>query len=515
MFKKKWMLLALAIFLQATITYGEEKGFGLDIGKTIKGVLGGDEDAEKDKKDETKESTEKKDTQINIEQIDLNKFSELKKKAAAGDGDALYLVGLLLLEGNNKIDKNVKDALVYLNKAAEKNSDAQYTLGVLLFSGKNVKKDIDKGKDLLIQSAKSGNDKAVNYLIKQNIIKDKAELADNNKDDSSTEAKDVQDKETKDVQAKKDADDKDAQDKKDAEDKEAKVKVEQDEKEKQPVNDEARRKRLAEHPPLKLYKNITSGMSFEELKEHFPKLQSCSDFDPYLYTSYRRNIGSDSAYSKDPDSGNILEFVFDGSTKETESDLLGVRIFFPADVSPQDIVKGKEDLYGKFSDSKQKRFVYIVPTAYRYSIDTIVWNASGNGCSAVIENKDLKSIKLIKVTKEDKDYEDWKRDTNLVMSWRGLMFDDWDEVLKNSNLDKEQIDYFLLCAQRADGLAMLRNDKIYAFDTGILFLPQTSLYIGDIAREQICEQKMKDKSNKMKDLEQKQNKETKKKALDF
>ncbi len=184
MFKEKLMVVVLAIFMQVTITYGEDV---LGIGKSIlKGALGGDQDAQKDKKDGTKDSTDKNDSQINIDQIDLNKFSELKKKAATGDSDALYVVGLVLLEGNKSIDKNIKDALVYLNKAAEKNSDAQYTLGALLYSGKNVKKDIDKGKDLLIQSAKSGNDKAVNYLIKQNIIKDKSELADKTKDNSKT-----------------------------------------------------------------------------------------------------------------------------------------------------------------------------------------------------------------------------------------------------------------------------------------------------------------------------------------
>ena len=82
--------------------------------------------------------------------LDLSKQLLFKAADVYNIPDALYEVGYNYLNGNNGFDKDIKKAIIYLNKAKDKKySEAYYSLANCYKLGLGVEKDINKAFDLM------------------------------------------------------------------------------------------------------------------------------------------------------------------------------------------------------------------------------------------------------------------------------------------------------------------------------------------------------------------------------
>lgn len=82
--------------------------------------------------------------------------AELEEKAAAGDADSLFTLGVMYYFGYN-VPKDLDKSLQFYNEAADKNhAAAQYNLGMMYLSGEGVKSDPEKAAGYLQRAAESG-----------------------------------------------------------------------------------------------------------------------------------------------------------------------------------------------------------------------------------------------------------------------------------------------------------------------------------------------------------------------
>jgi serine/threonine protein kinase len=78
--------------------------------------------------------------------------------AKAGNSSAMLTLGGLYLLGNDGVEQNDEDAAKWFQKAAElKNAAAIYDLGKLYEDGQGVPRNMEKAKELYLESAKLGN----------------------------------------------------------------------------------------------------------------------------------------------------------------------------------------------------------------------------------------------------------------------------------------------------------------------------------------------------------------------
>ena len=104
-------------------------------------------------------------------------FETLSELAEVGNAEAQYLLGRLLLSGNQTESNHIEEstepyqdipkALKLLQASSEQgNPYAQYSLGAIYLYGKySIPKDIELGKELLRSSADQGNEYAKNTLF--------------------------------------------------------------------------------------------------------------------------------------------------------------------------------------------------------------------------------------------------------------------------------------------------------------------------------------------------------------
>ena len=82
--------------------------------------------------------------------LDLSKQLLFKAADEFNIPDALYEVGYNYLNGNNGFDKDIKKAIIYLNKAKDKKySEAYFSLANCYKTGSGVEKDLNKAFDLM------------------------------------------------------------------------------------------------------------------------------------------------------------------------------------------------------------------------------------------------------------------------------------------------------------------------------------------------------------------------------
>jgi TPR repeat protein len=78
--------------------------------------------------------------------------------AKAGNSSAMLTLGGLYLLGNDGVEQNDEDAAKWFQKAADlKNAAAIYDLGKLYEDGQGVPRNMEKAKELYLESAKLGN----------------------------------------------------------------------------------------------------------------------------------------------------------------------------------------------------------------------------------------------------------------------------------------------------------------------------------------------------------------------
>ncbi|MGI9259011.1 MAG: tetratricopeptide repeat protein [Gammaproteobacteria bacterium] len=91
-------------------------------------------------------------------------YAELLPVAEAGDVNAAYYLGLLYWEGQG-VDKNVDNALVWLNDAAERgHTGAQLTVALAHERGQGVQQNYHVGAEWMMEAARGGNADA-QYLL--------------------------------------------------------------------------------------------------------------------------------------------------------------------------------------------------------------------------------------------------------------------------------------------------------------------------------------------------------------
>ena len=84
-------------------------------------------------------------------------FSELVKKAEAGDAKAQFNLGVCYANGNG-VAKDEKEAVKWYTKSAEQgNATAQYNLGVCNYNGIGVGKDEKEAVKWYTKSAEQGD----------------------------------------------------------------------------------------------------------------------------------------------------------------------------------------------------------------------------------------------------------------------------------------------------------------------------------------------------------------------
>lgn len=94
-------------------------------------------------------------------------FNDLKEEAMRGNVEYQLFIGQLFLLGKSGVPKSNSNAFLWYSKAAEnKNALGMYRAGKMYYKGFGVKKDKDKGIELLQEAVKSGSKSARSYLRK-------------------------------------------------------------------------------------------------------------------------------------------------------------------------------------------------------------------------------------------------------------------------------------------------------------------------------------------------------------
>lgn len=85
------------------------------------------------------------------------RFADTEKKAAGGDGPALYSLGLMYEQGYGVAQDKYQAALCY-RKAAEKGQvQAQYRLGYLYYHGQGVPRNLQQAVEWYRKAAEQGD----------------------------------------------------------------------------------------------------------------------------------------------------------------------------------------------------------------------------------------------------------------------------------------------------------------------------------------------------------------------
>lgn len=106
-----------------------------------------------------KENEEKK------KKLFLASFHGLYEQARAGDSESQRMISCYFLTDSRGVSRNLEEAFKWLLKSAEqKNAVALFNLAGCYFEGTCVEKDIQKGMELLQESAEAGYKKAKDMI---------------------------------------------------------------------------------------------------------------------------------------------------------------------------------------------------------------------------------------------------------------------------------------------------------------------------------------------------------------
>ena len=92
------------------------------------------------------------------------KFSDLKRKAEAGDAKSQFGLARLYYNGDGVTKDDAKAAEWYMKAAEQENDFAQYKLGAMYDKGEGVPKDSAKAAEWWKKAAAQGNDAAQEAL---------------------------------------------------------------------------------------------------------------------------------------------------------------------------------------------------------------------------------------------------------------------------------------------------------------------------------------------------------------
>ncbi|MFZ2301613.1 MAG: tetratricopeptide repeat protein [Gallionella sp.] len=92
------------------------------------------------------------------------KFSDLKRKAEAGDAKSQFGLARMYYNGDGVAKDDVKAAEWYLKTAEQGNDFAQYKLGAMYDKGEGVPRDADKAVEWWKKAAAQGNEAAQEAL---------------------------------------------------------------------------------------------------------------------------------------------------------------------------------------------------------------------------------------------------------------------------------------------------------------------------------------------------------------
>ena len=92
------------------------------------------------------------------------KFSDLKRKAEAGDAKSQFGLARMYYNGDGVAKDDAKAAEWYMKAAEQENDFAQYKLGAMYDKGEGVPKDSAKAAEWWKKAAAQGNDAAQEAL---------------------------------------------------------------------------------------------------------------------------------------------------------------------------------------------------------------------------------------------------------------------------------------------------------------------------------------------------------------